>query len=353
VKKSGNKLSFGLKVVLGIGILAVLGFGYILEEAYRYIYKPNVVTTLHEADYILIPTGSSIEDVTQLLYEKGVIVNRSTFEWLARKMKYAEHVYPGRYRITNGMSNHDLIEMLRTGKQDPVKLVFNPMRGVDHLGGVVAKQIEVDSVSLDRMLNDPDVAAQYGFSLATFPSMFIPNTYEFFWNTSAEKFINRMHKEYEHFWNDARKAKAKRLDLSPVEVVTLASIVEEETVKGSEKSRIAGVYRNRLRKGMMLQADPTVKFAIGDFTIRRILNKQLQVNSPYNTYRFAGLPPGPINYPSPSTVDAVLNAEKHSYLYFCAREDFSGYHNFSTTLKEHNKNAAAYRRALSRQGIYK
>ena len=183
--------------------------------------------------------------------------------------------------------------------------------------------------------------------------MFIPNTYEFFWNTSAEKFIVRMHKEYERFWNDARKAKAGKLNLSPAEVVTLASIVEEETVKSSEKSRIAGVYLNRLRKGIMLQADPTVKFAVGDFSIRRILNKHLLVNSPYNTYRFVGLPPGPINYPSSSTVDAVLNAEKHSYLYFCAREDFSGYHNFSSTLKQHNKNATAYRQALSRQGIFK
>lgn len=353
MKKKGNKLSFGLKVVLGIGILAFLCFGYMLEEAYRYLYKPNVVTLQHQADYILIPTGSSIEDVTRLLYEKGVIVNRSTFEWLARKRKYTEHVFPGRYRITNGMSNYSLIEMLRTGKQDPVKLVFNPVRGVDRFGGIVAHQIEADSISLDRMLHDPDVAAKYGFSVATFPCMFIPNTYEFFWNTSAEKFIVRMHKEYERFWNDARKAKAGKLNLSPAEVVTLASIVEEETVKSSEKSRIAGVYLNRLRKGIMLQADPTVKFAVGDFSIRRILNKHLLVNSPYNTYRFVGLPPGPINYPSSSTVDAVLNAEKHSYLYFCAREDFSGYHNFSSTLKQHNKNATAYRQALSRQGIFK
>lgn len=353
MKKSGKRISFWLKVVLGIGILAFLIFGYIVEEAYRYLYKPNVVTAQHGPEYIFIPTGSTIGDVTRLLYEKGVIVNRSTFEWLARKRKYAEHVFPGRYRITNGMSNHDLIEMLRTGQQDPVKLVFNPMRGVDHLGGTISRQIEADSVSLVRMLNDPDVAAKYGFNLATFPCMFIPNTYEFFWNTSAEKFFVRMHKEYDRFWNTSRRAKAERLGLSPVEVVTLASIVEEETVKASEKSRIAGVYLNRLRKGIYLQADPTVKFANGDFSIRRILNKHLKVDSPYNTYRHAGLPPGPIDFPSPSTVDAVLNAEKHSYLYFCAREDFSGYHNFSSTLKEHNKNAAAYRRALSRQGIYR
>ena len=227
--------------------------------------KPN---TVHYGE-IIDKDGSTIDDVTRILYEKGVIINRSSFEWLSKKRKYDQKIYPGRYKITNGMSNNRLVEILRTGTQTPVKLVFNPMRGKERFAGLIGRQLEADSVALLEMLNNPDIAAKYGFSLEAFPSMFVPNTYEFFWNTSAEKFLDKMKKEYDRFWNDSRKAKANALGLSPAEVVTLSSIVEEETVKSSEKPRIAGVYLNRIKKGMMLQADPTVIFAIkkrsGDF----------------------------------------------------------------------------------------
>lgn len=353
VKKGNKTIPFWLKVVVGFGLIVTAVLGYIAFEAYQNIYKPNVYIQQKDVDYICIPTGSTIDDVTRILYEKGVIINRSSFEWLSKKRKYDQKIYPGRYKITNGMSNNRLVEILRTGTQTPVKLVFNPMRGKERFAGLIGRQLEADSVALLEMLNNPDIAAKYGFSLEAFPSMFVPNTYEFFWNTSAEKFLDKMKKEYDRFWNDSRKAKANALGLSPAEVVTLSSIVEEETVKSSEKPRIAGVYLNRIKKGMMLQADPTVKFAVGDFTLRRILNKHLTKDSPYNTYKYAGLPPGPINFPSPATVNAVLNAEKHSYIYFCAREDFSGYSNFASTLAQHNKNADAYRRALSKRGIFR
>ncbi|SDD39048.1 endolytic transglycosylase MltG [Williamwhitmania taraxaci] len=353
MSKGKKKIPFWFKVVIGFGLITIGLFGFITFEAYQYIYKPNVYIQQKDVAYICIPTGSTIDDVTRLLYEKGLIINRSSFEWLAKKRNYNQRIFPGRYKITNGMSNNRLVEILRTGTQSPVKLVFNPMRGKDRFAGLVGRQLEADSIALLNLLNDPNVAAKYGFSLEAFPSMFVPNTYEFFWNTSTEKFLDRMKREYDIFWTDARKAKAASLGLTPAEVVALASIVEEETVKSSEKPRIAGVYLNRIKKGMLLQADPTVKFAVGDFTLRRILNKHLSADSPYNTYKYAGIPPGPINFPSTSTVNAVLNAEKHSYIYFCAREDFSGYSNFASTLAQHNRNATAYRNALSRKGIFR
>jgi len=291
--------------------------------------------------------------VVSLLYENNYIINRNSFEWLAEKKNYRNHIYPGRYKLTNGMSNNKLLDLLRSGKQEPVKVVFNNVRTKEQLAGKIAKQIEADSISIMRLLKDKDFIGKYDLNIATISCIFLPNTYEFWWNTSAEKFIDRMNNEYKKFWNEKRLSKAKVLNLTKEDVVTIASIVDEETYKKDEMDDIAGVYINRLRKRMPLQADPTIKFALGDFTVKRILKKHLDIDSPYNTYKFYGLPPGPISIPSIDAIDAVLNYKEHDYLYFCASADFSGYHVFAKTLSQHNVNARAYQRALNKEKIYK
>ena len=219
--------------------------------------------------------------------------------------------------------------MLRSGKQDPVMVVFNNMRTLDQLAGRVVRYLESDSAEFADWLTGNELPARYGFEAATFTSMFIPNTYEFFWNTGPEEFTDRMKKEYDKFWDGERDRKAKKMEMTRAEVVTLASIVDEETLFDDENSRVAGVYINRLEKGIPLQADPTLKFALGDFSLERILNEDKKIDSPYNTYKFKGLPPGPISIPSVSAIDGVLQYEKHNYLYFCAKADFSGYHAFA------------------------
>jgi UPF0755 protein len=251
------------------------------------------------------------------------------------------------------MGNKDLISILRAGLQTPVKVTFTGFRTPSQLAQRISKQIEADSVEIVAAFSNNELVEEFGFSTETFIAMFIPNTYEFFWNTDADGFFKRMKREHEAFWNEARIEKAKKLNMSKTQVSTLASIVEEETVNRDERPRVAGVYINRIERGMPLQADPTIKFALGDFTIRRILTKHLSVDSPYNTYKNRGLPPGPINAPSISSIDAVLNYEVHKYLYFCAKSDFSGYHAFARTLTEHNKNAREYQRALNRERIYR
>jgi UPF0755 protein len=242
---------------------------------------------------------------------------------------------------------------LRAGKQDPVKLVFNNIRTKQELAGNISAQIEADSVSILTKLDDNNYLKQFGFTSQNVMSMFIPNTYEVYWNITAEKFMERMFKENKAFWNEKRIQKLKEIRLTQLEAYTLASIVEKETNQNDEKPDVAGVYINRLRDGWLLQADPTLVFALGDFSIKRVLNVYKTINSPYNTYMYLGLPPGPICLPSISSIDAVLNFRQHKYMYFCAREDFSGYHNFAVTLDQHLLNAAKYQQALDKQGIKK
>jgi UPF0755 protein len=249
------------------------------------------------------------------------------------------------------MSNNDLVALLRSGRQDPVKLIFNNIRTPEQLAGRIARQIEADSVSLITAFRDTNRLNKLGIPMHHLAMLFIPNTYEFFWNTTAEGFIERMIREYDAFWSGNRDERLPAIRMSRAEVVTLASIIEMETRKNDEKDRIAGVYMNRLRIGMRLQADPTLVFAHGDFSIRRVLKRHKNIDSPYNTYRYAGLPPGPIAFPSISSIDAVLNYETHDYLYFAAREDFSGYHNFSRTYYQHLANARRYHRALNERNI--
>jgi UPF0755 protein len=346
-KNSSRKSIFGKLVIIGVillGIAALIG--------YKKLFKPNVKVEMEGGKtFLYIRTGSSFEQVLSSLNENQYLCDPKSFEWMALKMNYPNNVKPGKYKISNGMTNRELLNMLRAGRQVPVKVMFHNIRFKKELASSIGKQLEADSTELLKLLNDEIFLAKYNFNKQTIPAMFIPNTYEFYWNTSASEFVSRMNREYLNFWNSKRKRKAENLNLSLKEVSTLASIVEEETDRNSEMPAISGVYLNRLKKGMPLQADPTVKFAYGDFSIKRIYEKHINFDSPYNTYKNTGLPPGPICIPSITSIDAVLNTQKHEYLYFCAKEDFSGYHNFARTLSQHNQNAEKYRKALNRAGI--
>jgi UPF0755 protein len=302
---------------------------------------------------IFIPTGSSYEDLADTLRSSGVLRSERSFNITSRLKSYGRNVKPGSYIIEPGMNNNNIVSMLRSGRQAPVNVTFNNIRTLDELAGRIGGQVETDSASVLAFLAEESNYLNDGFNRLTVISAFIPDTYQLYWTTDASSFYRRMLREYRSFWNEERTAAADALDLSPAEVSALASIVDEEASREDEKPRIAGVYINRLRTGMPLQADPTVKFAVNDFTLRRILNRHLEVDSPYNTYKFKGLPPGPIRCPSRSGLEAVLNAEKHDFLYFVARHDSSGYHHFSRTLAEHNRYAAAYRRELNRRKIYR
>lgn len=262
-----------------------------------------------------------------------------------------QKIRTGYYRLTSTSSTIKAYKTIRHGMQTPVKLVMNNIRTNEQLAGRIAKQIMLDSTEIIKALNDTAICSSYGYAPNTIIAMFIPNTYEVYWDMSVEKLLKRMDKEYKAFWNQSRLAKAEEIGLSPLEVSILASIVEEETAVNDEKPTVAGLYINRLKRGIPLQADPTVKFAVGDFTLKRILHKHLETDSPYNTYKVAGLPPGPIRMPSIIGLNSVLNYQKHDYIYMCAKEDFSGRHNFATNLAQHNANARRYQNALNRRGI--
>jgi UPF0755 protein len=342
-----------IKRVLYITIV-VLGIGSVMFlNLYRKVYAANIFTPGRE-DYIFyIPSGATYSEVLTALDSLLVIRNLEGLTWAAEKKNYPKHVYAGRYRIKNRTSNNDLINKLRAGIQEPVKITFNNIRTIHEFANRISEQLEMESADLLDLLNDPGILRKYEFNKENIKCMFIPNTYEFYWNVKPERFLERMYDEYETFWEGRRDRKAAHIGMSRTEIITLASIVNEESSKEKEKSRIAGLYINRLKKPMRLQADPTVIYAVGDFSIQRVLRRHYQVNSPYNTYRVDGLPPGPICFPEVSSIDAVLNYEKHTYLYMCARADFSGYHEFATTLEQHNRNAAKWQRELNRRRIYR
>ena len=302
--------------------------------------------------YLYIPTGSNLDDVVAIIKAQQILNNTESFKWVASKMNF-KNIKPGKYKITKGLSNIELVRLLRSGKQEPIKLTFQNIRLKTDFAGYIGKNFEIDSLAFLNMLDSIDLVRQYGFDEETIFCMFIPNTYELYWNTSKEKFFERMQKEYVKFWNTERLAQAKAIGLSPVQVSILASIVDQEALLNREMVRIAGVYMNRLNRGIKLEADPTVIFANGDFTVKRVLYKLLQKDSPYNTYKYNGLPPGPICMPSVAAIDAVLHFEKHNYIYFCAKEDFSGLHNFASNVTEHQMNARKFQQALNNRGIKK
>jgi len=302
---------------------------------------------------LLVPTGADFQTVVDSLDRLAAVGDERGFRWLSERKNYVDRVKPGRYRIPHGMSMNALVNMLRAGEQEPVKLTFSNVDHLPELAGRAARALEADSVAFLKTFTDPSLQRAMGLSKATFISLFVPNTYEFWWTTTPDEFIERMRKEHDLFWTEEREAQARVHDLSTVEVATLASIVQAETMRMADAPRIAGVYLNRLRIGMPLQADPTLKFALGLDSVNRVLARDKAVDSPYNTYRHKGLPPGPINMPEPRFIDAVLSAEEHDYLYFCARADLSGYSDFTRTYDQHLVNARRYQRALNERKIFR
>lgn len=332
--------------------LILIGGGAALFVYQKYIVGANVPEDL-EVEYINIPTNSSFDEVVALLEEKSIIKDETSFRWFAEYMKYKKDpMRAGRFKIQPSWSNIQLIRHLRNGQQEPVKVVLNNERLIEEVAAKVARFIEPDSMDMITLLQNQDYLQKIGYTDETLMSLFIPNTYEFYWNTTPEVFMERMLKEHNSFWSkDNRLQKAETKGMNPQEVYTLASIVERETQQSTEKPRMAGVYVNRLNTGMLLQADPTCVFARRDFGARRVTDYHTKFDSPYNTYMYPGLPPGPISMASIASIDAVLNAEDHKYVYFCAKGDGSGLHNFAKTLSAHNQNARIYVQNLRKRGL--
>lgn len=328
------------KVIYAILLIILLTCGYIAWQ----IFGPTV--SAPENKYFYVKTGESYEAVKQSLLNEKIIRNATFFNLVSKQLKYAGKVKAGRYLVKNGSSLFNLLRMLRSGNQAPVNLVINKLRLKEDFAQKIAANFECDSASVMALLNDAEILKKYDVNTNTVMTIVIPNTYSILWNTPAKKILDKLYSEKEKFWNDDRLAKAKALNLTPVQIYSMASIVEEETNKEEDKGLIASVYINRMNIGMRLQADPTVKFAMKDFGLKRILLKHLTYDSPFNTYQNAGLPPGPICTPSVKTIDAVLNAPQTTYIYFVAKPDFNGYSNFASTYAEHMVFAKAYQNAL-------
>ena len=345
MSKSSSSKRFVLIFFFTLFTLALIGGGI---GAY-FLFVPNF--TSQKVTYIYIYPDKDFDNLCLQLQDSAGCRDIKTFKQVANLLKYPEAMHTGHYAIEPGMNNMDLLKKLRRGNQEPVRITFNNIRVKEDLAKRLSEQLMINHDELLRLMNDVAYCEAIGFTPQTVKAMFIPNTYEIYWNISAENLMQRMKREYASFWTDLRRNKADRIGISPVEVSVLASIVEEESAVVDEFQTIAGLYINRLYKGIPLQADPTVKYALGDFTLQRVLNEHLRVESPYNTYINGGLPPGPIRIPSITGIDAVLNHKKHNYIYMCAKEDFSGRHNFAVTLTEHNQNANRYRAALNQRGI--
>jgi UPF0755 protein len=347
--KKNNWLRTFIKIILVI-VLIVGGVGGYL--VYKYIYMPNINLANKKSTIIYIPTGSTFEDVVHILTENELLKDPESFRWLAKKKKYAEAVKPGKYRVLANMNNSALINLLRLGMQEPVEINFTGLHTVNEFISRVGRRIEADSNALKAAVEDENYIGKYGFTKETIQAFFIPNTYEFFWNTSTDDFFQRMAKEYKAFWTDARKQRAKAVGLTQTQVYILASIVQgEQCCDKEEKKVIAGLYLNRLKQGMKLQSDPTVIFAIGNFNIQRVSFEQTRYPSPYNTYVNEGLPPGPIGFAQESSIDAVLNYTPSNYIYMCAKDDLTGKHCFSKTFEQHEIYAKKYRQAMKDRGI--
>ncbi len=343
------------KILLAIVFIGLFVAAFFSYYVYTTMFNPNTAFN-NESAYVYIKSTDTYQDVRAKLVP--LIKDIEKFDALAERKKYSNNIKAGRFIIKKDMSNNDIINSIRSNNL-PIKVSFNNQETLEKLAGRIATQIEADSVSLLKMMKDESFLKENEFNKATALGMYLPNSYELFWNTSAEKFRNRMLKEYKRFWNDSRQAKANAIGLSKGEVIALASIVYEESKQASEQPRIAGVYMNRVRIGMPLQADPTLKFAAyklpkyKNTVIKRVLNVHKEIVSPYNTYKNLGLPPGLIAMPDISAIDAVLNYEKHKYVYFVADAKRLGYHKFAKSLSQHNAYAREYHRYLSSQGINK
>lgn len=340
-------------MLYAIALIGLIVCAYFAYFVYNAMLAPNTKFNNEEA-YVFISESNTYDDVRERLIP--LLDDIETFDALAKRKKYVDNVKAGKYRITKGMTNNDIINSIRSNNI-PIKLSFNNQNSIEELAGRVAFQIDADSISLVKVMTDKTFYEENGFSEATSLGMYLPNTYEVFWNTTAEGFRDRMLKEYNRFWTDSRIAKAKAIGLNRDEVMALASIVYEESKQKTEQPRIAGVYINRLKNNWTLDADPTLKFAAyklpkyKNTIIKRVLNVHKEIDSPYNTYKNAGLPPGLIAMPDISAIDAVLNYEKHSYFFFAADAKKPGFHKFARTISQHNQNAREYQRYLSQQGI--
>lgn len=313
---------------------------------YQILYTANIQVD-KEDKLFSIKSGSSFRDVQNALYNGGFINDPVSFSFVARLKGYDKEVQPGRFILKRNMSNLQAIAVLRSGRHEAVNVTFTHVRLLQELNEQITRNTGVTPEEFEDALDDFMEAKQGEFTQENILCMFIPNTYQVYFNVLPEDLVERMYGEYKKFWNDERLELAKKIELTPVEVSILASIVQAETVKKEEAPIIAGLYINRLKRDIALQADPTLVFAVGDFTLKRVLNEHKEVDSPYNTYLHTGLPPGPINMPQINMIDAVLQYEKHNYIYMCAREDFSGFHNFATNLSEHARNARRYQDALT------
>lgn len=333
------------RIIWVVLLVLIVGGGIFAYTAYRQIFGAGIDLHGEEEWVLYLDNDATYEDFLDSLQTRDVLKYESTFIRLASYKGLDDNMKPGRYIIVNGMSNNTLVNMLRSGSQSPVKITFTNIRTKEDFVEEVAPKLAFSNEELLSALNNDSLAAKYDLTTENIMVIFIPNTYEVYWNVSPEDFIDKMHAEYEKFWTEDRVAKAENIGYSPVEISILASIVAAETNKVDEMPKIAGVYINRLHKGWKMEACPTVIYAMGDFTITRLLNKHLKYESDYNTYIHEGLPPGPINLPSPQCIDAVLNYEKHDYMFFSAKEDFSGYHNFAKTNAEHERNARKYQAA--------
>ena len=337
-----------LKIFILLFSLVSAMFSYYVWQ----IFKTPNFNVKGQSFAILIPKGSNFNQVLDILDKHDVVRDKLSFRFLAKVMGVAEKVKPGRYVVGPESGNWELLRKMRNGKQDALRITINNFRLKEDIASKLAKQLPYDSTYLMKMLDSTAITSKYGYTPETIACLFIPDTYDVFWTSTFDDFMKKMQKANKRFWTDKRIKEANALGLTPIQVGILASIVYGESKASIEQNRIAGVYWNRFRIGMPLQADPTIVFAWKDFSIRRVTGKLMAINSPYNTYRNKGLPPGPISIPPKEVIDKVLNLEKHDYLYFCAKEDFSGTHNFAVTYPEHMANAAKFQAALNARKIY-
>jgi UPF0755 protein len=336
------------KIFIIIAVIIVLVLGFVTVFFYLRYFSPNVTG---KQEYLYIRTGATYADVYKTIQDQGIVKDPASFNAAATGMHYIKRVKPGRYHLHEGMTNHRLINMLASGAQEAVELSFHNLRQKTDFAGFVSKKLEADSASIIHLLDSTQFIEKFGFNTDNVYVIFIPNTYQVYWNTSPEKFFKRMYANYEKYWTPERKQQAAAINLSPIQVSILASIVDAEALHDDEMPTIAGLYLNRLQKGMKLESDPTLIFALQDFTIKRVLNRDKAVISPYNTYLHTGLPPGPIMMPSENALNAVLGYKKSDYLYMCAKADFSGYHAFASNITDHNNNARKWREALDARKI--
>ncbi len=337
------------KIIIVIVAILLIG-GAFAYSYYNKIFNKNVT----ESTFIYIPSNAGFNKVSALI--TPYLKDNSSFIWVAEKKNYPNKIRSGKFKIVKGMNNNELVDHLRGGEPETVKLTFNNQDRIDHLAGRIAEQIEADSISLLNAMNDVRFLEKNNFDANTAVAMYIPNSYEFYWNTSAIQFRDKILKEYKRFWNKDRIEKAKKQNLTPLQTITLASIVQKETSTVAERPKVAGLYLNRLKDFWPLQADPTIIYAIKqkygqDTEIKRVLNKDLTIDSPYNTYTNFGLPPGPIGMPDISSIEAILNPANHQYYYMCASVENIGQHEFAKTLSQHNVNARKYQNWINKQGI--